>query len=265
MIRAGVLVALTLTVSASAEAQERALDCVIEPSMVVKLASPVQGVLDEVAVDRGETVAKGQVVARLESGLEQASVAAARVRAASDVTILANQSAARFQEGRLKRNQQLAGSNFVTVALMEEIKRDEEQARLKIQEAKQDKQMAELELGRAEEALRRRSIASPIDGIVVDRYLSPGEFVYEQAPIMRIAKVDVLNVEAFVPVQRFGELKVGMRGAVRLQAPFGGSYEATLTVIDQILDAASGTFRVRLQLANRDRTIPAGARCALMF
>ena len=42
-------------------------DCLVEPFMVVQVGSPVDGVVEEVTVDRGDFVKKGQVVARLEA------------------------------------------------------------------------------------------------------------------------------------------------------------------------------------------------------
>ena len=56
---------------------DESFDCVIEPQQTVKLSSAVAGVIREVAVDRGDTVKKGQVVARLEAGVEEANLALA--------------------------------------------------------------------------------------------------------------------------------------------------------------------------------------------
>jgi hypothetical protein len=42
-------------------------------------------------------------------------------------------------------------------------------------------------------------------------------------------------------------------------------HEATVTVVDRVIDAASGTFVVRLELPNPDYTQPAGTRCRASF
>src|SRR5262245_16012897 len=57
-----------------------ALECLIEPSMVVNVGSPVDGVIEQVLVDRGAQVTKGQVVARLQSGVEAAAVKLSEAR-----------------------------------------------------------------------------------------------------------------------------------------------------------------------------------------
>jgi membrane fusion protein, multidrug efflux system len=56
---------------------------------------------------------------------------------------------------------------------------------------------------------------------------------------------------------------VGSSGIVHPAAPVGGSYAAKADVVDPVIDAASGTFGVRLILANPNRTIPAGIRCSV--
>lgn len=54
-----------------------AIGCLIEPSVVVEIGSPVIGVLDRVLVERGDVVKKGQVVAQLDARVERAAVAVA--------------------------------------------------------------------------------------------------------------------------------------------------------------------------------------------
>ena len=61
--------------------------CLIEPKMVLKLGTPIPGLIAEVLVDRGAAVKKGDVVARLESGVETAAVALAKARAENYVMV----------------------------------------------------------------------------------------------------------------------------------------------------------------------------------
>ena len=113
--------------------------------------------------------------------------------------------------------------------------------------------------------LDQRTITSPIDGIVVNRNTNAGEFLAQDDYVMSIVALDPLYVEAFLPIEVYDQVSLGATGTVRPNAPVGGSYEAAVTVVDQVFDAASGTFGVRLELPNPDGALPAGQRCLLQF
>ena len=72
---------LSITMSFVWAGEGDALDCIIEPHDVVEISSPVQGILEMVNVERGDTVKKGQVVAKLKSGIEEANVRLTKARA----------------------------------------------------------------------------------------------------------------------------------------------------------------------------------------
>lgn len=105
---------------------------------------------------------------------------------------------------------------------------------------------------------------SPIDGIVVEREKDPGEYVEKQS-LLTVVSLNPLNVEVVVPAERFGTIKKGMKGNVTLMGPLRGSYKAKVVLIDQVIDAASDTIRVRLALPNPKQTIPAGLKCNVSF
>lgn len=124
--------------------------------------------------------------------------------------------------------------------------------------------LANLELRRASAEIERRMIKSPITGVVLERSLHPGEFA-KQDPILKLAQLDPLRVEVFVPVSLLGKITVGMEVQVLPEKPVGGTYKATVTVADKVVDAASGTFGVRLELPNKDYALPAGLKCRVKF
>ena len=127
-----------------------------------------------------------------------------------------------------------------------------------------DAQLAELELRERRTLVEIRNIRSPVNGVVVERFKGPQEYVQE-TDIMEIAQIDPLNVEVVVPVGYFGSIKKGSTGMVTLEQPVGGTYEAKVTIIDKVIDAASGTFGVRLEIPNKGYKIPAGLRCNVSF
>jgi len=88
------------------------LDCVIEPHMVIDLSSRVDGIVETMEVERGELIEKGQVLVRLESGVEQAAVAQAKVRAEAMAEIFASNISAEFAERRDSSNSVFISSSW---------------------------------------------------------------------------------------------------------------------------------------------------------
>jgi multidrug efflux pump subunit AcrA (membrane-fusion protein) len=127
-----------------------------------------------------------------------------------------------------------------------------------------NKRLAELELQRAAAELSQRIIRSPINGVVVERMLSPGEFA-KQSPVLKLAQIDPLRVEVFAPVTMLGKVRVGMRADILPASPVNGSHVGRVTVVDRVVHAASGTFGVRLELRNPGYKLPAGVKCRLRF
>jgi len=126
-----------------------------------------------------------------------------------------------------------------------------------------NRRLADLELQRTSAEVGLRTIRSPINGVVVERYMSPGEFP-KQERIMRLAQINPLRVEAYVPVSLLGKITVGMEMQVKPEAPVSGTHKAVVTVVDRVVDAASGTFGVRLELPNPDLKLAAGLKCAMV-
>src|SRR5262249_39243113 len=138
-------------------------------------------------------------------------------------------------------------------------------AEQQLKEAQLNRELARLDVLHAEEVVSQRLLRSPIDGVVVERLLVPGEYRNDQSPVLTLAQVDPLRVEVFVPTAYFGQIRVGSKAEVRPEQPIGGIHIATVTVVDHVLDAASGTFGVRLALPNPQLVLPAGLHCKVAF
>ena len=240
------------------------LDCLIEPYVVVEVSSPVAGILETIAVDRGDPVKQHQVLAELRSGVEKANVKLARARAEMDEEISERKARLAFAQRRQARTDDLFKRKVIPFEDKDQADTDLILAESQLSIAKANKGLAALELERAIEALKLRTIRSPIDGVVVERFLSPGEST-ENRPILKLARLDPLRVEVVAPVASLGSVKQGMQAEVIPEDPVGHVHKARVTVVDQVVDAASGTFGVRLELPNPRRRIPAGTKCKVKF
>jgi RND family efflux transporter MFP subunit len=250
---------------AEGSAQGTLFDCVIEPQQIVRLATPVEGVIARLDVDRGDVVGKGQVLGRLESGVEEATLALAKARARNEHGINAAQARVEFLRAKEGRAGKLVARSFASEATAEEARAEARVAEEQLNEAKLNHEIAGLEVWRSEALLRQRTLYSPIDGVVVERLLVPGEYRNEQTPILTLAEMNPLRVEVLLPTALFGQIRVGSEATILPEPPVGGSHTGVVTVVDRVLDAASGTFGVRLKLPNPDFALPAGIRCRIDF
>ena len=240
------------------------IPCLIQPKVVLKLGSQVQGLISEVLVDRGAIVKEGQVVARLESGVEQAELAIAKARAANDSALQSDRAKAEFTKHKEERSEELRKTQSMAITAAEEAETGAKVAEADLHEAEVNQELAQLEVGRSSELLKLRTIRSPINGVVVERTLGPGEYVgSDQTHLLTIAQIDPLYVEVYVPVSQFGKIHTGMTGEVYPET--GGHYLGHVTVVDQVVDAASATMGVRLELPNPDYSLPAGLKCEVRF
>lgn len=261
--RSACLLALLLPIAVCAADH----DCLIEARQQVDLRSPVEAVVESVQVQRGDSVKKGQIVATLESGPERAALELAKSRATMQGELKAAEARVDLTQKKQVRAEELYKQNFVSVNAKDEAEADYRFSIEQLRQARENQKLAELEVQRAAEVLAMRTIRSPLSGIVVDVMLKPGEFSSSnlKEPILKLAEVDPLHVEVILPVTMYGRIKNTQRALVMPEQPVGGSYEAVVKVVDRVIDAASGTFGVRLQLPNPNYRIPAGIKCRVRF
>ena len=237
--------------------------CIVRPHVSVQLGSAVSGMLSATLVDRGDRVKQGQVVAQIESSVEQATLALDRARANNDSAIRVEQADMELMQREADRKKSLVDKGIANQNSLDELETKVREGELRVGQARTDQKLAALTADRSERALALKQIRSPVDGVVIERKLSAGEYIYEQTSIMTIAGVDPLNVELVLPLERYGEIKIGATATVHPAAPVGGGFAATVAVVDPVIDAASDTFGVRLTLPNPDGVIPAGIRCTV--
>ncbi|GMA78991.1 hypothetical protein GCM10025880_54080 [Methylorubrum aminovorans] len=262
--RIGAALAALCLCAPAARAETTRVDCVVEPAQRLKIGSATLGILKSVPVNRGATVKAGDIIARLDSSVEEANVALSRAQSESTASIEAQQTRIELYKRRLDRQNQLS-KGIVTQEKLDQVEADYEIGRRDLQTEILKHKLAGIELQRAEAQLELRMIRSPIRGIVTERLMSAGEFVRQDSAIFTLVQLDPLYVEAYLPVSRWKEIALGMPATVELDQPIGGTYVAKVSVVDQVFDAASGTFGVRLELPNPDFELPGGQRCKVAF
>jgi RND family efflux transporter MFP subunit len=252
--------------SVPAQAAE-AYDCLIEARQSIDVRSSVDGVIDKLYVRRGDKVKKGQPLATLASGPERAALELARSRASMVGEIRSAEAKVDLAKKKWQRAEELLQKNFVSVNARDEAKSEYRLAIEQLRAATENQKLAQLDVERAQAVLAQRSIKSPINGVVVEVMLRPGDLMSsnQKDPIMKLVEVDPLNVELVLPVSQYGKIKAGQRAVVMPEEPVGGKHAARVEIVDPVVDAASGTFGVRLRLPNPGDRIPAGIKCRVQF
>jgi RND family efflux transporter MFP subunit len=238
--------------------------CVIEPAASADVAAPVPGVLESVLVERGTVVRRGQPIATLHAEVERAAAEAARARADADGELSALAAARDLARTKMKRMHALAELQAGARLELETAVAEFEIADHRLHQAREAQRIAQREHELARRQLGLRTIRSPIDGVVADRLLNPGERV-DARPIVRLVGIDRLRVEVVVPAARFGRIREGTLATVRAELPDAPESSGRVVQVDRFVDPASGTFRALIELPNPDRRVPAGVRCQVAF
>lgn len=224
---------------ASSEALDMAaaqLSCLLEPSQQVEISSQTPGVVKVVNIERGDQVRKGQKLLELDSAIQRAAFLTAKARA-------------EFAERKVHRNQNLLEKN-----LLSDLERDE---------LFTEKELAELALKESNALLKQRTVYSPLNGLVVKRNISVGEYIGSE-PVAKLVSLDPLYVEVVMRSEVYGQLKKGMSVSIQPELD-SQSYQGKIKIVDKIIDAASATFGVRIELPNPDFLLPAGLKCKAVF
>lgn len=205
----------------------------VEARILSKIGFEVGATLIELNVDHGDLVTKGQVLARLSQGEQEAKVA--KARAAREIAEVNIQRAganlekaiavlAQTQEAN-RRKQALVGRNVVSEQSAEETARDEAVAKADVTVAQSEIASTKARLADAqaqlqyeETLLRHRTLVAPYDAIVVERHKELGTVVKAGDPIFTIVAVGTYWGLAYVDEARAGYIEEGQRVDARLRS-----------------------------------------------
>ena len=251
---------MSMLVSARAEV----MGCLVEPDRVADVGSQSIGVLERLMVERGDQVVSGQVLARLSAQVEKASVSVAEARSEADAEVRQAIAAAELAQRKLQRARDLLKQEFVSDQAVDQADAEYRVAEQRVSQARESQKVSQREYRLSAAQLGQRDVRSPFDGIVIERYRTEGERI-EREPVVRVARIDPLRVEAIVPASQFGSIAAGQVATVRTDLPNFSTLSAKVVLVDRVIDPASNSFRVRLTLPNPENRIPSGLRCRVDF
>lgn len=243
-------------------------DCLIEPNQRIEIRSPANALIDKILVERGSSVRAGDPLVLLDASVEREALSGAQQRADSESELRVARARAEYAREKFRRREDLRQQNYITAQ-----ERDESEAELRVAEAElalaaDNRRLAGIEAQRLSAVLKQRMLRAPFAGVVTERLQHPGELAFTgegARPILKLAQTNPLRVEVVLPVALMGQIKAGRTAEITPEAPLKGSWQAQIKVVDRVMDSASGSFGVRLELPNPDGAIPAGVRCKVRF
>lgn len=209
------------------------------------LAFRVPGKLVARAVDVGDTVHAGQVLARIDSYELSQQVAAARGVAEAARTGM------QLAEADLARYRELREKNFISQAQLDrhEAEFDASRARLRSSGA---------QLNQAQNQLGYGVLAADHAGVVTVIEAEAGQVLAAGQPVLRVARPDNLEIEISVPEQQADEVRAAPGFDVRLWAEPGRAYHGRLRELAPTTDPVTRTYRARIAVLDADRAMRLG-------
>jgi RND family efflux transporter MFP subunit len=232
----------------------------LAPQTRVAIRAKLPGTLSTIRVDIGDRVRAGQVIgaldrreidAQVDAAAAAINVARAGIEAAeaslANATLEQERAKNLFEKGALPKQRLDAADTGRRSAAAQ---RDLAQANLA---------QAEAALRRAQEVQRDATLTSPVDGVVVERHFDAGSLVGPTAdPVVVVADMRVMKLEAGVSELEAGRLRVGMPARVTAQALPGQMFEGRVAAIAPEVDARNRHFRLEVRMANPSGTLLSG-------
>ncbi len=255
--------AILLCTGLALPASAATFDCVMDPAVTVNVGAPVPGLLEEILISRGQEVRKGDIIARLRTQIDDTTIELIRMQAENTDEVEMHRSRLELALKVKARVDELMQRQVTAQERADEAEASVKVASAELAIAETQRELLALQLQQAITARDQKIIRSPIDGIVVERTMYGGEYVTQDSHVATLAQLDPLHVEAYLPVSLYPVLALDQQIPVHPAEPIGGAYQARITAIDRVFDAASGTFGIRLALDNPGSALPAGHRCTL--
>jgi membrane fusion protein (multidrug efflux system) len=203
----------------------------IEAFAEADVTAKVEGEVREVLVEEGDDVADGQILARLDGD---------RLR------LELNESRARLRKMQrdFERNQELREKGLLSEGDFEKLRYD-------LEALQASYNLASLELDYTQ-------IRAPIAGVVSERYIKLGKTIRAGEPAFRVTSFDPLVAYLHVPEREYRRIAAGQAVRIEIDALEGQELHAAVTRVSPVVDPATGTFKITIEIRDDERRIKPG-------
>jgi HlyD family secretion protein len=244
---------------------------VLVPNRTLNIYSKISGQLKAVAADVGGRVRQGEVLVQIDAKELNAQLQVAEA-ARAGMADQAEQAKAGIQSAQLnldiaqrayERTKTLFDTQVVTESQLDDARDRLQLSQAALESANRQYRMvsgsglaqAEAQVNFIRVQLSNSTISSPIDGIVTNRNVNPGEIAPLNAPLMAIADTSTLKLEGNVPQEAVVRLAVGDKVTVSVDGIPGPGYAGVVSQVGPIGAATGQYFPVAVSLKNDGRLL----------
>lgn len=203
----------------------------LESQVKVDLAADMAGRVVSVKADRGDRVARDQVLMQTD---------------------------ARTWENILKRSVLALEEANRDLKRLEDLRKAGAVSASDFEAAQTRRDLAEVARADADLSLSKCTIRSPVEGTVEDRFVEEGEYIRDGAPVFRIVNTDTLKLRVEVPERDVAPVKPGQEMPFTVEAAAGETFTGRVVFVSDVASPQSNTFRVELRTDNARRRLKAG-------
>ena len=212
----------------------------LESRTEADIITRVTGIIEQLDVEEGDYVEKGQVLAKIDPRRYQLALDKADAELAG-----INQ--------ELQRLSQMAKKKLVSAQASDKLKYQHDAAVAA-------RKLAALDL-------QDSQIIAPISGFISHRYVKPGYFTQGYQKLFHIVDSSNLQAVVYLPEHQLSNVKVDQKANLSFSARKNQFYQAKVRSISPVIDPNSGTFKVILSIDNNEQELKPGmfAQIALTF
>ena len=212
----------------------------LESRNEAEIITRVTGIIEELNVEEGDFVEKGQLLAKVDARRYQLALDKAEAELAGI-------------EQELKRLSQMAEKQLVSAQASDKLKYQH-------RAAVAAKELAALDL-------KDSQVVAPISGYISQRFVKTGHFTQGYQKLFHIVDQSSLEAVVYLPEHQLSNVQLGQQALLHFSARQGKQFVAKVRSVSPVIDSRSGTFKVILSLSNEELALKPGmfAQIALTF
>ena len=232
----------------------------------VEAGPKVAGRLETVTVRLGDRVSRGQTIATVEDREIQEQVKQAKASYdVSAATIRQREADLKLAQTNLDRSRNLYERQLIPKQTFDDTDSRYQAAVAQLDLARAQFAQAQARLEELKINLSNTNITSPVSGFVGKRVLDPGAWVTPNAPFISVVDIGIVRLVVNIVEKDIRRITPGMAANVEVDAYPGEKFAGRVAHIAPVLDPATRTGQIEVEIANSNFRLKPGMYAKVAF